>query len=97
MENSRHRRDGTVVGVPAAAARGRVAPMVVATSPAHSGMAETMLKRIQQKNGGRACVNCDVQKVYSKLELCLADSERDWAKCQNELKAFKKCFDSCMK
>ncbi len=73
-----------------------VSTNVFATSPAHSGMAEVMLERILQKNGGKACGTCDVQQVYSKLELCLADSQRDWKKCQKELKAFKQCYDSCM-
>ena len=70
--------------------------IVLATSPAHSGMAEAMLKKINEKNGGQACKACNVQEAYNALELCLADSERDWAKCQTELKAFKVCYDKCM-
>ena len=69
---------------------------VLGTSPAHSGMADVMLKKIKEKNGGHTCKSCDVQEVYNTLELCLADSERDWAKCQHELKAFKVCYDRCM-
>ena len=64
---------------------------VLAVSPAYSGMAETMLETAV-KNG---CTDCKVQSLYSELELCLAEANRNWSKCQNELKSFKMCYDKC--
>lgn len=32
-------------------------------------------------------------KDYYKLEDCLADADRDWRKCQSEVRALKACND----
>ena len=64
---------------------------VLAVSPGYSGMAEMMLETAA-KNG---CTECKVQSLYSELELCLAEANRNWSKCQNELKSFKRCYDKC--
>lgn len=34
---------------------------------------------------------------YYKLEHCLGESERDWRKCQEELKAFRLCHEKSKK
>ncbi|GBG32999.1 Cytochrome c oxidase assembly factor 4-like, mitochondrial [Hondaea fermentalgiana] len=30
---------------------------------------------------------------YEDLQLCMADNDRDWAKCQEKVKAWKDCFN----
>eukprot|EP01041_Mallomonas_annulata_P005056 gene5056-10124_t len=46
--------------------------------------------------------HCDIDEMiersgcasaYSKLEECLGESNRDWRKCQDEVKLLKKCSD----
>jgi hypothetical protein len=34
---------------------------------------------------------------YAQLEECLADTQRNWAKCQKQLLAFKACGDAAKK
>ena len=32
--------------------------------------------------------------MYEEVELCLAETDRDWSKCQQQLKTFQACFDA---
>ena len=65
----------------ASAADGPVPP-AMATSPSHSGVASDVL----EKTG---CAG-----LYEEVELCLAETDRDWSKCQQQLKTFQACFDA---
>ena len=57
-------------------------PIILATTPTHSGKAEEMLE-------GTGCA-----PVYEAFELCLADNERSFAKCKNAMMEFRKCMDA---
>lgn len=32
-------------------------------------------------------------KIYSALEACLAENDRDWRCCQDNVKALRECYD----
>ncbi|CAL8468590.1 g8130 [Coccomyxa elongata] len=36
-------------------------------------------------------------KAYSKLEVCLAENNRDWRSCQKEVQAWKDCYNKSQK
>ena len=36
-------------------------------------------------------------RLYAQLEECLGEHDRDWRRCQSELKAFRGCYDASNK
>eukprot|EP00516_Mucochytrium_quahogii_P009690 CAMPEP_0203775400 /NCGR_PEP_ID=MMETSP0099_2-20121227/6061_1 /ASSEMBLY_ACC=CAM_ASM_000209 /TAXON_ID=96639 /ORGANISM=" , Strain NY0313808BC1" /LENGTH=60 /DNA_ID=CAMNT_0050674075 /DNA_START=90 /DNA_END=272 /DNA_ORIENTATION=- len=38
--------------------------------------------------GKRGC-----QESFDRLQICMADSDRDWSKCQDLVKEWKACFN----
>lgn len=38
--------------------------------------------------------NSGCSEVYFKLEECIGENDRDWRKCQNEVKLLKQCSDA---
>ena len=67
-------------------ARGRAAGSC-SRMASHSGVRidEDILEGIMEDSG--------CKDYYDVLEECLADNQRDWTKCQKQLKAWRGCFN----
>ncbi len=53
--------------------------------------------RVQGKDVDEMIESNPCHKVYFTLENCIADHDRDWRKCQKEVKALRECSKAFQK
>jgi hypothetical protein len=48
---------------------------------------------LENVDGKTDPIKATCAEVYEQLELCLAENQRDWRKCQEQMFAFKRCSE----